>query len=102
MTLTRALLTIGITTIVCTVTGIAVGAALGHWCPDYYSAVLQSRPGVELDAVQIGIGFGLNAGVFSGLVVGGFVVGIVAFFELRVRLAMIRQGEYQTWDPNKN
>ena len=102
MTLTRALATIGVTTIVCTVTGAGVGAALGHWCPDYYSAVLRTRPGIELDPVQIGIGFGLNAGVFSGLVVGGLVVAIVAFFELRVKLALIRQGEFQSWDPNQD
>jgi hypothetical protein len=47
---------------------------------------------VSFDPVQVGIGFGLNAGVFTGVVVGVIIVAIVAFFELRVRLAEIREG----------
>ena len=97
MTLTRALATVATSAVVCTAAGVCCGAALGHWCPGYYRAVLTARPGVEMDPVQIGIGFGLNAGVFTGVVVGVLVVAIVARFELRVRLAQIRQGEQPTW-----
>jgi hypothetical protein len=101
MTLTRSLVTIAVATVVCTVAGIGAGMGLGHWCPDYYRAVLRERPGDPLDPVQIGAGFGLNAGVFTGVVVGVLVVAVVAFFELRVRLAQIRRGEFQSWEPNQ-
>lgn len=102
MTLTRAVVMTAATTTVCAVVGMAAGAALGHWCPNYYRSVLAARPGVEMDPVQVGVGFGLNAGVFTGILVSLILVAIVAYFELRVRLEQIRTGELYRWDPDKS
>jgi hypothetical protein len=101
MTLTRALVSIAISTVVCTAGGVAAGAALGHWCPNYYQTVLRPRPGLVIDPVQVGVGFGLNAGAFTGVLVGIVVVAIVAYFELRVRLEQIRTNELYRYDPEK-
>lgn len=102
MTVYWALATIAITAGVCAAVGIGARAALGYYCPNYYKAVLRQQPGMEFDPVQIGVGFGLNAGAFTGVVIGVLVVAIVAYFELRVRLEQIRQKALSDWDSENN
>ena len=102
MTLTRACITVAVTSVVGMVAGTGIGAALGYWCPNYYRAVLVQQPGVEFDPVQIGVGFGLNTGLFTGVAVGVLVVAIVAYFELRVRQEQIRHGQPAGWDANES
>jgi hypothetical protein len=75
------------------VAGLATaGAVLGRLCPDYYRAILRSRPGADVDMAQAGAGFGLNAGLFTGVVVGVLAIAIVTYFELRLSLARIAAG----------
>jgi hypothetical protein len=46
--------------------GALIGAAVGAWLPGYYQAVVPRQPGHEIDPIQVGIGMGLNAGLFAG------------------------------------
>lgn len=83
MTLLRACVAVASSTGCCAIAGAGIGAALEYFCPNYYQSVLPSRGGIEMDTVQVGIGFGLNAGIFTGVVVGVLLVGLVGYFESR-------------------
>lgn len=87
MTLTRAFTAVGWCTAACALAGVAAGAAVGQFCPDYYAAMVPGRAGQQFNPVQLGVGFGLNAGVFTGVAIGLIVVVVVAAFELRAKIA---------------
>ncbi len=92
MTITRALSAIGWCTAACALVGVAAGAGIGAFCPDYYAAMVPTRGGQQLNPVHLGVGFGLNAGVFTGITVGLIVVVLVTLSDLRVRIATILAG----------
>ncbi len=83
MTLSRAFVAVAGCVVVCTAGGIGLGVALGFFAPDFYRATLPRNPSANFNPIQIGLGFGLNAGVFSGIVIGLLIVAIVAYFEMR-------------------
>jgi hypothetical protein len=83
MTLVRAFLTVAASSAVCTLVGVGLGALMGLIAPDFYQMSFRDGLWPGIDPVQIGIGFGLNAVVFSGVVIGLVVVAIVTYYELR-------------------
>jgi hypothetical protein len=83
MTIQRAFTAIAFSTVVCGVIGTVAGRLLGAYAPGYYRAVLTAGHRPDFDAVDVGTGFGLNVGIFSGIVIGLIVVAIITYFELR-------------------
>lgn len=83
MTLVRAFIAVTACTAASALAGVGLGSALGHFAPGFYRATVPGGHRPEFDPVQVGVGFGLNAGVFTGVVVGLTLVMIVAYFELR-------------------
>ncbi len=83
MTLFRAFAAVAGSVVICTAAGMGLGVALGNLAPDFYRATLPRSPIPNPDPVQIGLGFGLNAGAFSGIAIGLLVVAIVTYYELR-------------------
>jgi hypothetical protein len=83
MTLVRAFVAVAGCTVACTVIGVGLGMAVGHFAPGFYRATLPTDRLPDFDPVQVGVGFGINAGVFAGIVIGLVVVAIVTYFEFR-------------------
>jgi hypothetical protein len=83
VTLGRAFLTVAVSTAVCTAVGVGLGIFVGYVAPDFYAMWFRGGLPAGLDPVQIGIGNGVNGGVFCGVVVGLVIVGIVAYGDLR-------------------
>ena len=87
MTLTKGLITVAVSAVVCGAVGMGLGLAIGRWAPDSYRAVFERGHGPwmnrPLDPEQIGIGLGLAQGVLIGIAVGVVVVGLVTWYEIR-------------------
>src|SRR2546423_13213450 len=81
MTLTRAFVTVGLTTLVCGAVGTLLGYLVGTRAPTFYTGAY--RYSGPIDPVDVGIGQGLTAGLFTGVTIGILVVAVVAFFEIR-------------------
>ena len=82
MTFVRAFVTVAASSAICTVVGVGLGILMGYVAPDFYRLWFPTGlPGINM--VQVGIGFGLNAGVFSGIVIGLGIVAIVTHYQLK-------------------
>ena len=64
--------------------GLAVGAGIGYFVPNYYRSVFSSGNEPHFDPVAVGIGQGLTQGLGFGLIAG--VALVVAFWWYKSRL----------------
>jgi hypothetical protein len=83
MTIRRAIGATALCTVVGTLLGTALGRGLGYFAPGYYRSVFYRGNEPSFDPVDVGTGLGLNAGVFTGLVVGLLIVAVVTYYEIR-------------------
>jgi hypothetical protein len=83
MTLGRAISATALCTALATPLGALLGRALGYFAPGYYRSLFYRGHEPSFDPVDVGTGFGLNAGVFTGVVVGLVIVAIVTYYEVR-------------------
>jgi hypothetical protein len=87
VTLTKGLVTVAVTAVICGAVGMGLGLAIGRWAPDAYRAVFEHGGGPwrdrRLDPEQIGIGLGLAQGVLVGIAVGVLIVALVTWYEIR-------------------
>jgi hypothetical protein len=95
MTIAKAMLTTAICTGVAAFTGALLGRSLGYFAPGYYRAVLYRGQEATFDPADIGTGLGLNAGVFTGVVVGLLIVAIVTWHDIRT--GKTRQSAASKW-----
>lgn len=82
MTLPRAAAIVIVCAAVGALVGTGIGAALGHFSPDYYRAVLPKA--ADMDQVSVGLGLGLTQGLVAGLAVGVVTVGILTWQHIRL------------------
>lgn len=82
MTLLRAFGAVALSTFFCGAVGLGLGVGTGMFAPDFYRVFQYPGSVLALDPVQVGAGFGLNAGIFTGITVGIILVLIVTIYEL--------------------
>jgi hypothetical protein len=84
MTTVRALLTVAACTAVSAAVGLGLGYGVGRLAPNFYRALFYRGDAPDFDPVDVGIGSGLNGGVFTGVVVGLVIVAIMTYREVKV------------------
>jgi hypothetical protein len=83
MDLVKAFFVVITSTILCTIIGGLLGWGVGTYAPGYYRAAFVRGRDPDFDPVHVGLGCGINAGVFTGVVLGIAIVAILSWYELR-------------------
>lgn len=84
MTLQRASLFVGASTLLGGIAGASIGSFLGRTMPGYYRGVFVTGSDPAFDPVAVGFGQGLTQGLAGGAAVGICLVAIVAWHDVRV------------------
>jgi hypothetical protein len=90
MTITKAILSVGLTALLFGVAGGLVGYGIGRFFPGYYRQVFYIRD-PQVTPEDLGVGLGITQGLMWGIVTGLILVLIIAWKE--TRLARTSTGE---------
>ena len=83
MSVKRAFVIIGVSTIALAISGATIGYSLARFAPFYYRGVFRGGESPDFNPVQVGLGLGLTQGLIAGLIVGVVVVLAVSISTLR-------------------
>ncbi len=84
MTLQRASLFVGASTLLGGIAGASIGSFLGRAVPGYYRNVFEKGNDPGFDPVAVGFGQGLTQGLAGGAAVGICLVAILAWHDVSV------------------
>ncbi|MSR59404.1 MAG: hypothetical protein EXS05_17465 [Planctomycetaceae bacterium] len=90
MTITKGLIVVASTSLVCGLVGSAIGFALGEYAPGAYQAFFvhaSERARDEFNPIHVGLALGLGQGLLAGLIVGTIIVALVTWYEIRTHVA---------------
>ena len=96
MSVGKALLTVGATTVLGALLGTAVGALIGILAPDYYRSIFYFAQSPNVNIVQLGAGLGLLQGGGLGMCVGLALVAIFCWYRSRLEYFTARQAGFDS------